>query len=96
MNLTDLQLELRSIEEHIANLHSKSENMKHQKKKKKKADYKQITKLAEKNPIKINSIFEAAIETKKIIITSLAYMLLLDESDFYNRLLYLCRLAKGC
>lgn len=96
MNLTDLQLELRSIEEHIANLHSEIEKMKPQPVEEKKADYKQITKLAEKNPIKINSIFEAAIETKKIIITSLAYMLLLDESDFYNRLLYLCRLAKGC
>ena len=30
MNLTDLQLELRSIEEHIANLHSEIEKMKPQ------------------------------------------------------------------
>ena len=96
MNLTDLQLELRSIEEHIANLHSEIEKMKPQPEEEKKADFEQITKLAEKNPIKINSISEAAIETKKKIISSLAYMLLLDESDFYNRLLYLCRLAKGC
>lgn len=96
MNLTDLQLELRSIEEHIANLHSEIEKMKPQPAEEKKADFKQITKLAEKNPIKINSIFEATIETQKIIISSLAYMLLLDESDFYSRLLYLCRLAKGC
>lgn len=28
MNLTDLQFELRSIEEHIANLHSEIEKMK--------------------------------------------------------------------
>ena len=70
--------------------------MKPQPAEEKKADFKQITKLAEKNPIKINSIFEATIETQKIIISSLAYMLLLDESDFYSRLLYLCRLAKGC
>lgn len=96
MNLTDLQLELRSIEENIANLHSEIEKMKPQPAEEKKADFKQITKLAEKNPIKINSIFEATIETQKIIISSLAYMLLLDESDFYSRLLYLCRLAKGC
>lgn len=96
MNLTDLQLELRYIEEHIANLHSEIEKMKPQPAEEKKADFKQITKLAEKNPIKINSIFEATIETQKIIISSLAYMLLLDESDFYSRLLYLCRLAKGC
>ena len=96
MNLTDLQIELRSIEENIANLHSEIEKMKPQPAEEKKADFKQITKLAEKNTIKINSIFEATIETQKIIISSLAYMLLLDESDFYSRLLYLCRLAKGC
>lgn len=78
MNLTDLQLELRSIEEHIANLHSEIEKMKPQPEKEKKADFEQITKLAEKNPITINSISEAGIETKKIIISSLAYMLLLD------------------
>ena len=96
MNLTDLQLELRSIDEHIANLHSEIKKMKPQPEEEKKTDFEQVTKLAEKDPVTRYSISEAATETKKIMISSLAYMLLLDESDFYNRLLYLCRLAKGC
>lgn len=96
MNLTDLQLELRAIEEHIATLHSEIEKMKPQTEEEKKADFEQISKLAEKNPIVNKSVLGAPNETKKLFFSSLSYIILLEEADFYNRLLYLCRLAKGC
>lgn len=96
MNLTDLQLELRLIEDHIATLHSEIEKMKPQPEEEKKADFEQVTKLAAKNPIEKIGIKNAPIEIKKLFFTSLSYILLQEETDFYNRILYLCRLAKGC
>lgn len=96
MNLTDLQMELRSIEAHIANLHGEIEKMKPQPEKEKKADFEQITTLAAKNPIERISVKNAPIEIKKLFFSSLSYVLLQEEADFYNRILYLCRLAKGC
>lgn len=96
MNLTDLQMELRSIEAHIATLHSEIEKMKPQPEKEKKADFEQITTLAAKNPIERISVKNAPIEIKKLFFSSLSYVLLQEEADFYNRILYLCRLAKGC
>lgn len=96
MNLTDLQVELRSIEERIEVLHNEIEKMKPQTEEEKKTDFQKITKLAEKYPLVRNNILNASIETKKLIFSSLSYILLLEENDFYNRLLYLCRLSKGC
>ena len=96
MNLTGLQMELRSIEAHIEALHSEIEKMKPQPEKEKKADFEQITTLAEKNPIERISVKNASIEIKKLFFSSLSYVLLQEEADFYNRILYLCRLAKGC
>lgn len=96
MNLTDLQIELRLIEEHIVTLHSEIEKMKPQPEEKKKADFEQITKLSEKNPIERISIKNAPVQIKKVFFSSLSYIILQEESEFYNRILYLCRLAKGC
>ena len=96
MNLTDLQVELRNIEEHIVTLHNEIEKMKPKTEEEKKADFDQITKLAGENPIVNESIRSASAESKKLMFSSLAYILLLEETDFYNRILYLCRLAKGC
>lgn len=96
MNLTDLQVELRNIEEHIVTLHNEIEKMKPKTEEEKKADFDQITKLAGENPIVNKSIRSASDESKKLMFSSFAYVLLLEETDFYNRILYLCRLAKGC
>lgn len=95
MNLTDLQMELRNIEEHISTLHEEIEKMKPKTEEEKKTDFDEINKLAEKSPIVNRSINEAPSEIKKTIFSSLSYILLLEETDFYNRTLYLCRLAKG-
>lgn len=96
MNLTELQVELRSIEEHISTLHSEIERMKPQTEEEKKADFESITKLASKHPIKNDKIASASIEIKKLFIGSLSYILLIEEKDIYSRLLYLCRFSKGC
>lgn len=96
MNLTDLQVELRAIEEHIAMLHGEIERMKPQTEEEKKTDFEQITRLAEEHQIVNRSILSAPTEIKKLIFSSMSYILLLEEKDFYNRILYLCRLSKGC
>lgn len=95
MNLTELQLELRKIEEQVATLHNEVEKMKPQTEEDKKIDYEKITKLAEKNPIVNSKIKSISNENKKLIFSSYAYILLLEERDLYIRILYLCRLAKG-
>lgn len=95
MNLTDLQVELRLIEEHIAGLHNEIENMKPKTEEQKIIDFNQITILADKNIVVNDDIKMMSEQTKKLVISSLAYIILQDKNDFYNRILYLTRLAKG-
>lgn len=95
MNLTDLQVELRLIEEHIAGLHNEIENMKPKTEEQKIIDFNQITILADKNIVVNDDIKMMSEQTKKLVISSLAYIILKDKNDFYNRILYLTRLAKG-
>ena len=59
MNLTDLQIELRNIEEHISQLQAEVEKMKPQTEKEKKEDFETITRLARKHPISSLSISNA-------------------------------------
>lgn len=96
MNLTDLQQELRSIESRIEMLHNEIEQMKPKPEDEKRNNFEKITKLAGKAPIVRTSISEAPADAKKTIFSSLSYLLLLEETDISDRLLYLCRLAKGC
>lgn len=96
MNLTDLQQELRSIESRIEMLHNEIEQMKPKTEDEKRNNFEKITKLAGKAPIVRTSISEESADVKKTIFSSLSYLLLLDETDISDRLLYLCRLAKGC
>lgn len=96
MNLTDLQVELRNIEEHLALLHNEIDKMKPKSEEEKKADFTAIDKLAAKNPIN-NTLITAMPETsKRIFFGSLSYILLSIEKDIYARLLYLTRLSIGC
>ena len=95
MNLTDLQVELRNIEEHLALLHNEIDKMKPKSEEEKKADFTAIDKLAAKNPIN-NTLITAMPETsKRIFFGSLSYILLSIEKDIYARLLYLTRLSIG-
>lgn len=96
MNLTDLQVELRSIEERIAKLHFEIEKMKPKPEEEKKADFETITKLAKQHMITDLRISSASEVIRKQFVSSLSYLLLTEEKDIYERLLYLCRISQGC
>ena len=93
LNLTELQIELRSIEDHIAQLHSEIENMKPKTDEQKKTDFDAITKLAKQHPINNLGIVNAPEILQKEFVNSLSYLLLTEEKDIYSGLLYLCRVA---
>lgn len=89
-------MELRSIEEHISQLHTEIERMKPQTDEQKKTDFDVITKLAKQHPINGIGINNASEVLQKEFVNSLSYLLLSEEKDIYVRLLYLSRLAIGC
>lgn len=95
MNLTQLQQELRMIEDHIVALHGEIENMKPREAEERKTDYDRITQLAKKNPVENLVIKEAPSEIKKMIMGNLSNFILSEEDDFTERLLFLTRLAVG-
>lgn len=96
MNFTELQMELRSIEEHISQLHNEIEKMKPQIEEEKKTDFKAISRLARKHPVKNAKLTKALPDVKKTFIRGLAYLIVTEETDAYDRLLYLTRLSIGC
>lgn len=95
MNLTDLQMELRAIKEHISVLHHQIEKMKPQTADQQKTDFEKLTKLAARHPLVNTRIKKAPKEVKKLIMGSLFFLVLAENVDIYSRLLYLCRLSKG-
>lgn len=95
MDLTDLQVELCSIEQRIAALHLEIEKMKPQTEKEKKENFEAITKLARKHPL-TNSVMSSVPEPiRKQLIGGLSSLLQTDEKDSYEGLLYLLRLSCG-
>lgn len=96
MNLTELQIELRNIEEHISKLHQEVENMKPQTEEEKKTNFNEITQIAIKYPINGLNIANASEIIKKKFISALAYLAVMEEKGLYARILYLTRVAAGC
>lgn len=95
MNLTELQIQLRSIEEHIYDLREEIEKMKPQPEDEKKAMLEKITELASKYPLKGRRFPKISNVDVKTYISCLAYLSLADNSKIYDKLLFLCRLAHG-
>lgn len=95
MNLTELQIQLRSIEEHISNLQSEIEKMKPQPEDEKKAMFEKITELASKYPLEGRCFPKSSNVDVKAYISCLAYISLADDSRIYDKLLFLCRLSLG-
>ena len=95
MNLTELQIQLRSIEEHISNLQEEIEKMKPQPEDEKKAMFDKITELASKYPLKSGGFPKSSNVDVKAYISCLAYISLADDSKVYDKLLFLCRLSHG-
>jgi hypothetical protein len=61
----------------------------------KKTEFETITKLAEHHPVINSKIQDAPADMKKLIMAGLSYIIQAEENDRYDRLLFLCRLAKG-
>jgi len=95
MNLTELQMELRAMEVQISSLHHEIEKMKQKPKVGKKTEFEKITKLADRYPMFNSKINGAPEEIKRLMIGTLSYLFFTEGNDLYNRLLYLCRLARG-
>lgn len=95
MNLTELQIQLRSIEEHISDLQAEIEKMKPQPEDEKKAMFEKITELASKYPLESRRFPKSSNVDVKAYISCLAYISLADDSKIYDKLLFLCRLSRG-
>ena len=96
MNLTDLQVELRTIEEHIERLHLEIEKMKPQPEDEKKVDFDAITELAKQHKISNLPIMSTPEPLRKQFVSGLTFLLLTGQFDNYEQLLYLCRISQGC
>lgn len=94
MNLTDLQQELRGLEENLARLQNEIEQMKP--KEESKIDFVSITKLAKVYQIRGLQIGLAEEYIKKRFISGLSFLVKVEEKGVTERLLYLSRLALGC
>lgn len=95
MNLTELQIQLRSIEEHISDLQAEIEKMKPQPEDEKKAMFEKITELASKYPLENRRLPKSSNVDVKTYISCLTYISLADDSKIHDKLLFLCRLSRG-
>lgn len=96
MNLTELQKELQNLQEHISKLYFEIEKMKPQSEDAQKEKFDTVTRLAIRYPISLSSISNIPEYCQKEFVKCLAYLILVDEDELYNRLLYLCRIVFGC
>lgn len=93
MDLAELQLKLRSIENQMASLQDEIERMKPQTEDMKKEIYRKINFWVKQFPSEKRVSFSNIGELKKDYIACLAYITLMKEDNIYENLLYLCRLA---
>ena len=96
MNLTELQTELRSIEEHLSALQKEIGRMKPEPEEEKKEDFARITKLAIQYPIKGTKVSRVSPILQKEYIQTLSWLILSSENSIYDKLLYLYRIVAGC
>lgn len=100
MNLTDLQVELRSlassVDERLSALHREIEKMKPHDKPQLNIDFARITSVAARHPLTLKQLQAAPPATQKSFLAALAYFTALDSTCLEDKLYYLCRLAQGC
>ena len=97
MFLKDIELELDTIERSITKLRSDIKDMqKSDTVSEREEKLVCITNEAKRYPIAIKALVTLSEDAKILVISSLAYLILLEQEDIYSRLHYLCRLAKGC
>lgn len=94
MDLTELQAELRSMEQQLVELQTEVEKMKPQPGDERKKNYETITRLAQMHPLKNAGLGSAPESIKKLFVRGLSFLLQTEEEQ-YSRILYLCRLSTG-
>lgn len=95
MNITDIQLELRKIEEQLKALEVELEEFKPDKNKINESQLKEIERLAKKIPIKNKAIKAADESVKKYYIQFLSMLAYNDGKKVEDKLLFICRVAYG-
>lgn len=96
MTLTDLQVKLRSCEELLRKLYVEIEDMKPKSSNGEQESFSKITRQAKQYPIVIKSLKTVPLNQKILFINTLSHIMIVEEKDYYERLLYLCRISKGC
>jgi hypothetical protein len=96
MDIVEIQLKLREIENMVNLLNNEIEKSKPKPEEQVKEKFDNITKLADKEHIYLASIANAPVEIRKLFIRLLSYLGLMDSDNQFEILLYLCRLSFGC
>lgn len=95
MTLTDLQVQLRSIEKSLSALQTEIEKMKPKASAENKQNFEKITRQAKQFTIEHETLLQQDKSIRKSYIAGLSYLLNVDRDGFADKLLYLCRISYG-
>ena len=95
MTLTDLQVQLRSIEQSLSVLQTEIEKMKPKASAENKQNFEKITRQAKQFPIENETLLQQDKSIRKSYIAGLSYLLNVDHDGFADKLMYLCRISYG-
>ena len=95
MTLTDLQVQLRSIEQSLSALQTEIEKMKPKASAENKQNFEKIIRQAKQFPIENEMLLQQEKSIRKSYIAGLSYLLNVDHDGFADKLMYLCRISYG-
>lgn len=95
MDLTELQVNLRNIEEDIGRLQTEIEKMKPKTNSAQKENFTRIDKIAKVHALQNKFLLRENDAVKKAYLTCLSYIMLADEVDIYDKLIYITRIGYG-
>ena len=95
MTLTELQVQLRSIEQSLSVLQTEIEKMKPKASAENKQNFEKITRQAKQFPIENETLLQQDKSIRKSYIAGLSYLLNVDHDGFADKLMYLCRISCG-
>lgn len=95
MDLTELQVNLRNIEEDIGRLQTEIEKMKPKTNLAQKENFTRIDKIAKVHALQNKFLLRENDAVKKAYLTCLSYIMLADEVDIYDKLIYITRIGYG-
>lgn len=95
MDLTELQVNLRNIEEDICRLQTEIEKMKPKTNSAQKENFTRIDKIAKVHALENKFLLRENDAVKKAYLTCLSYIMLADEVDIYDKLIYITRIGYG-